>query len=58
MIGATFKRTKEADQNCAFLCHVSTRTDDHKHIVDLLRKYKTDLATGGEGEESRDSHEA
>ncbi len=46
MIGATFKRTKEADQNCAFLCHVSTRTGDHKHIVDLLRKYKTDLAAG------------
>ncbi len=46
MVGATFKRTKEADQNCAFLCHVSTRTDDHKHIVDLLRKYKTDLAAG------------
>lgn len=46
MIGATFKRMKEADQNCAFLCHVSTRTDDHKHIVDLLRKYKTDLAAG------------
>lgn len=45
MIGATFKRKKEADQNCAFLCHVSTRTDDHKHIVDLLRKYKIDLAT-------------
>jgi len=46
MIGATFKRTKEADQNCAFLCHVSTRTDDHKHIVDLLRRYKTELAAG------------
>jgi Z1 domain len=46
MIGATFKRTTEADQNCAFLCHVSTRTDDHKHIVNLLRKYKTDLAIG------------
>ena len=44
MIGATFKRTREADQNCAFLCHVSTRTSDHEHIVDLLRKYKTDLA--------------
>jgi hypothetical protein len=44
MIGATHKRTKEADQNCAFLCHVSTRKSDHKHIVDLLRKYKTDLA--------------
>jgi hypothetical protein len=44
MIGATFKRTKDADQNCAFLCHVSTRTDDHNHIVDLLRRYKKDLA--------------
>jgi hypothetical protein len=44
MVGATFKRTKEADQNCAFLCHVSTKTSDHKHIVDLLRKYKSDLA--------------
>lgn len=46
MIGATYKRKKEADQNCAFLCHVSTRTDDHKHIVNLLRKYKTDLTAG------------
>jgi hypothetical protein len=44
MIGATFKRTQDADQNCAFLCHVSTRTNDHRHIVDLLRKYKTELA--------------
>lgn len=44
MIGATYKRTREADQNCAFLCHVSTRTADHRHIVDLLRKYKADLA--------------
>lgn len=44
MIGATYKRMRDADQNCAFLCHVSTRTDDHKHIVDLLRRYKMDLA--------------
>ena len=50
MIGATFKRTKEPDQNCAFLCHVSTRTADHKHIVDLLRRYKTDLAAGVKGQ--------
>jgi len=49
MIGATFKRTQEVDQNCAFLCHVSTRTDDHKHIVDLLRRYKTDLAASVKG---------
>jgi hypothetical protein len=46
MIGATFKRRKNADQNCAFLCHVSTRRDDHNHIVDLLRRYKTDLTAG------------
>jgi hypothetical protein len=46
MVGATYKRTMEADQNCAFLCHVSTRTADHQHIVDLLRKYKADLAAG------------
>lgn len=44
MIGATYKRTKDVDQNCAFLCHVSTKKTDHEHIVDLLRKYKTDLA--------------
>jgi hypothetical protein len=43
MIGATYKRTKDADQNCAFLCHVSTRKSDHSHIVDLLRDYKTAL---------------
>lgn len=49
MIGATFKRMKEADQNCAFLCHVSTRTSDHEHIVDILRKYKKDLAAGVKG---------
>ncbi|HEY5067600.1 MAG TPA: Z1 domain-containing protein [Xanthobacteraceae bacterium] len=45
MIGATFKRTKDPEQNCAFLCHVSTRTSDHRHIVGLLRKYKSDLTT-------------
>jgi hypothetical protein len=46
MIGATYKREVDADQKSAFLCHVSTRTADHKHIVDLLRKYKSDLGTG------------
>jgi hypothetical protein len=49
MLGATFKRTKEADQNCAFLCHVSIRKDDHEHIVNLMRKYKTDLSTALKG---------
>lgn len=46
MIGATFKREASPDQKCAFLCHVSTLTSDHKHIVDLLRVYKADLASG------------
>lgn len=46
MIGATCKRKADPEQNCAFLCHVSTRTDDHRHIVGLLRKYKADLAAG------------
>jgi hypothetical protein len=46
MIGATFKRISDVDQNCAFLCHVSTKTTDHGHIVDLLRKYKNDLTAG------------
>lgn len=46
IIGATYKREVQPDQKCAFLCHVSTRTADHKHIVDLLRKYKSDLAAG------------
>lgn len=46
MLGATYKREMESDQKSAFLCHVSTRTADHKHIVDLLRKYKSDLGDG------------
>lgn len=46
MIAATYKRQTQPDQKCAFLCHVSTRTADHKHIVELLRKYKADLGTG------------
>ena len=46
MIGGAFKRSKEADQNCAFLCHVSTKTADHRHIFDLLLKYKSDLPAG------------
>ncbi|MEX0803074.1 MAG: Z1 domain-containing protein, partial [Candidatus Binatia bacterium] len=53
VIGATFKRMNDADQNCAFLCHVSTRTSDHKHIVDLLRKYKADLAAGVKAKEEK-----
>jgi len=44
MVGATFKRHSDPKQNCAFLCHVSTRTTDHKHIVDLLTSYKLEFA--------------
>lgn len=43
MIGATHKRVRDADQNCAFLCHVSTKTSDHRHIESLLRQYKLTL---------------
>lgn len=53
MVGATYKRTKDADQNCAFLCHVSTKTSDHRHIVNLLRSYKTDLAADLRKKDSR-----
>ena len=53
MLGATYKRTKDADQNCAFLCHVSTRKSDHNHIVDLLRDYKADLTTALKAKNAR-----
>lgn len=46
MVGAAYKRAKDADQNCAFLCHVSTRTSDHSHIVELLHKYKAEMPIG------------
>lgn len=46
VVGATFKRKQQADENCAFLCHVSTLKVDHNHIVDLLRQYKMDLQKG------------
>jgi len=52
MIAATYKRINDADQNCAFLCHVSTRTSDHKHIVSLLRQYKTDLSSAVKAKQS------
>ncbi len=52
MIGATHKRLKDADQNCAFLCHVSTKTDDHRHIESLLREYKIDLAKGAKARDA------
>ena len=55
MVGATYKRMKDADQNCAFLCHVSTRTADHNHIVDLLRSTRR-IWRRGEGKEAGDYH--
>ncbi len=42
MVAATCKRHYD-HQNCAFLCHVSTKTSDHRHIVELLHRYKADL---------------
>ncbi len=46
VVGATFKRSTQPDQNCAFLCHVSTKNADHEHIVRLLRTYKVQLSKG------------
>src|SRR6185312_2637036 len=44
MVAATYKRANDPEANCAFLCHVSTSTQDHKHIENLLLQYKIDLA--------------
>lgn len=46
MLGATYKREMQPDQKYAFLCHVSTRTSDHKHMVELFRWYKANLSSG------------
>ena len=43
MVAATFKRSSDATQNCAFLCHVSSGKSDHKHIEALLHEYRTQL---------------
>jgi len=44
VIAATFKRTNAQDQNSAFLYHVDTGKDKHKHVVTLLRDYQAHLA--------------
>jgi len=44
MVGATFKRSSDPTQNCAFLCHVSSGKSDHKYIEGLLHDYKTQLS--------------
>jgi hypothetical protein len=51
MVGATFKRHLDPNQNCAFLCHVSTRKADHQFIERILRAYYLDLS-----EKLRTSH--
>lgn len=43
MVGATFKRSRNPNDNCAFLCHVSTKTADHRFIEDVLQQYRLDL---------------
>jgi hypothetical protein len=43
MVGATFKRSSNPNDNCAFLCHVSTKTSDHRYIVQLLQQYRLEL---------------
>lgn len=43
MIGATYKKTLNTKDNCAFLCHVSTKTADHDYIERLIREYKQNL---------------
>lgn len=55
MVGATIKRTQDANENCAFLCHVSTKRDDHNHIVQLLHKYKQDLVDGLKAKDQKTS---
>jgi len=52
MIGATFKRILEADQNCAFLCQVSTRTDDHNHHRETFAKIQGGLGGRSANEEA------
>jgi Z1 domain/Type III restriction enzyme, res subunit len=46
MVAATHKRILDSTQNCAFLCHVSTKKSDHSHIVSMLRNYKIALTDG------------
>ncbi len=60
VLGATYKRRNDATQNCAFLCHVSTKKADHEHIVKLLFRYKEQLTSlrGGGSSGVRDRLQA
>jgi hypothetical protein len=40
LIAATAKKIQRPTENYAFLCHVSVNTADHKHIVNLLDRFK------------------
>jgi hypothetical protein len=40
LVGAAAKKLQNPTENYAFLCHVSVSTADHKHIVDLLDRFK------------------
>jgi hypothetical protein len=40
LIAATAKKIQNPTDNYAFLCHVSVKTADHKHIVSLLDRFK------------------
>jgi Z1 domain len=46
VVAATHRLVIDAGQKSAFLCHVSTRKNDHRHIESLLRNYKQDLVDG------------
>lgn len=40
LIAATAKKIQNHNEYYAFLCHVSVNTADHRHIVDLLDRFK------------------
>jgi hypothetical protein len=44
LVGATsrFIQIDNPSQGCAFLCHVSVSNKDHKHIVNLIDRFKED----------------
>ena len=46
LVAATHRILVDASQKSAFLCHVSTRKDDHRHIEALFRRYKQDIVEG------------
>lgn len=52
-VGATVQKIRKRGKLFAFLCHVSTSTNDHSFIADLIEKFKEDtFKTLQEGETS------